>query len=561
MKLRDLFVRIGFDVDEKPVKQLESSIKDLKFSILEIGTAVVAAGASLFALAKSAANAGEYAKKMSQSLGLTVESFQELEYAASLSEVSAEEFQISMRRMADTASNAARGIKTDSQSFQNLGISVMGANGNLKASDQLLAEIADKFARMPNSLEKTALANDLFGRSGAYLIPLLNEGSAGIAKLRQEARDLGIVMSTEDAVASDDFGDSIIRLMAAIKGIKNQIGLGLIPVLTEIVSGAQGWIMANRELVRSTLAEYIQKTVTILRSMYVIVRGVVDTVKDLATAFGGLNTVIRYVIAALLIFKGLEILYAVGSMVQAIWKLTSAFMSLGAAAIMSKLAIAAVPLLIGIGIAALILLLEDVIAYFQGRNSITGLLIEAFQKKLPTAFQVVKAVINALKTDIIIFWNLIKAVALLWAGIFHLDLGAIKEGLHQVYSIFSNVFSSIGRVIKDALTSALDFISSTSAYKSISWLFGKISDVLAWTSGPAQEPFSSTPASAPIASSVSTHTVNAPQNMNINSPITVNVPPGTPAQDVGPRVRAGVKDALGEVLRQTYWATSPGLEW
>jgi hypothetical protein len=38
---------------------------------------------------------------------------------------------------------------------------------------------------------------DLFGRSGANLIPLLNQGSEGITELEQKARELGVTMGEE----------------------------------------------------------------------------------------------------------------------------------------------------------------------------------------------------------------------------------------------------------------------------------------------------------------------------------------------------------------------------
>jgi hypothetical protein len=52
----------------------------------------------------------------------------------------------------------------------------------------------------------------LFGRGGAALLPMMNEGREGIAKLREEARRLGLVMSTEDAVSADKLDDSINRV-------------------------------------------------------------------------------------------------------------------------------------------------------------------------------------------------------------------------------------------------------------------------------------------------------------------------------------------------------------
>lgn len=65
-----------------------------------------------------------------------------------------------------------------------MGIKVQDANGNLKSSDQLLKEVAGKFAGYQDGAAKAALAQELFGRSGAELMPLLNAGAEGISAIQ-----------------------------------------------------------------------------------------------------------------------------------------------------------------------------------------------------------------------------------------------------------------------------------------------------------------------------------------------------------------------------------------
>ncbi|MFK5283958.1 hypothetical protein ACI3PL_30705, partial [Lacticaseibacillus paracasei] len=78
-----------------------------------------------------------------------------------------------------------------------LGISVSTASGQLKTNDQILAQVFDKFAAMPDGIEKTALAVHIFGRSGATLIPLLNEGTQGLSAMSEEASRLGLIVSAD----------------------------------------------------------------------------------------------------------------------------------------------------------------------------------------------------------------------------------------------------------------------------------------------------------------------------------------------------------------------------
>lgn len=398
MKLRDLFVRIGFDVNDKPIKRLETGIKTLIYSITAIGGAVIGAGTSLFALAKLTANAGDRAKKMSQSLGLTTEALQELEYAAKIGGVEQREFTTAIRQLSNSANDASLGLETYKRAYDFLGISVIGTEGKLKNTDIILAEVADKFKSMEDGAKKTAIANDLFGRSGAALIPLLNEGAAGIAKLRTEALEAGKVISDKDARASEEFNDSLTRLFAAIVGIRNQVGVGLIPVLTELITDIKKWILANKELIRSTLQNWIKRTVALLKMAYIFTKSLINGTLALIEAFGGLERVIKYVTFALAALAGGAILYGIGSIAMGIAGLTTQFISLGVAAIAAKVAVLALPLLIGVAIAALGLVIEDIIAYFKGKDSITGLIVEAFKKKYPEAIEYTKKALQDVKT-------------------------------------------------------------------------------------------------------------------------------------------------------------------
>jgi len=536
VKLRDLFVRIGFDVNSKPIKQLDDGIKGLLISIGSIAGAVSGAAISLFVLAKTTANTGERIKKMSQSLGISAEAFQELEHAASLSEVSTEEFQMAMRRLADSAMNASRGIKTDALAYTTLGISVTGVNGKLKASDQLFEEIANKLSLMPDGLEKTALANDLFGRSGAYLIPLLNEGSAGIAKLRREAHDLGIVMSAQDVAASDEFGDSITRLMAVIRGIKNQIGLGLMPVITKLVADMKTWIMANRELIRSTLNEWINRTIGLLKSLYSFAKSVVEEIKSLAEGFGGLGKVIKTVTTALMVFIGLKLVYSVGLMAQGIYGLAAAFTTMGTAAMWASLKAAALPLLIGGGIVMLLLLLEDLWRYSRGDKSVFGLLIEGIKKISPKIFEPIKNIIQDFKKGF-------EGLKDFFTGAFILDVDKIKKGLSETYQAFKDTVRDIFNTIIPSWMWP-KFEKPNEGFIGAS--FGGLQNWL----GNAHKLSAFTPSLSPV--TTNTSTINSP-HISVTAPIMVNVPPGTPQEEIGPRVQAGVNDAISTLLRQNYY--------
>jgi hypothetical protein len=100
---------------------------------------------------------------------------------------------------------------------------------------------------MEDGAEKTARAMELFGRSGATLIPLLNQGADGIAEMRQEAHDLGLVISDETARAAEALNDDLTRLKGSALGLARGIASELIPRMRDVVGDIQDFVQGLAE--------------------------------------------------------------------------------------------------------------------------------------------------------------------------------------------------------------------------------------------------------------------------------------------------------------------------
>ena len=84
----------------------------------------------------------------------------------------------------------------------------------------------------------TAAAMQLFGRSGAEIVPFLRMGGDEIRKLMQEARDLGFVMSEQTNKDLKALGDQLTALKAALAGVGRQIAAEVAPHLLEMSNKA-----------------------------------------------------------------------------------------------------------------------------------------------------------------------------------------------------------------------------------------------------------------------------------------------------------------------------------
>ncbi len=203
-----------------------------------VGVGMTAVGGGivggLMAMTKQAATYGDEIAKASKKTGMATEDISRLRYAAERSGVGFGGLESALARMARSASEAAGGAEMYSEAYDRLGVSVTDANGELKGGEQLFREVAEGLKNVDNATERAALAQEIFGRSGAQLLPLLNEGEAGIKKLGDRAEELGMVLSGKAAKDSERFNDALEDLKDTGTTIAMTLGQTLMPTIAEI---------------------------------------------------------------------------------------------------------------------------------------------------------------------------------------------------------------------------------------------------------------------------------------------------------------------------------------
>lgn len=212
MTVKELYAKLGLKVETSGFRKGERLIAGLKTGLKTFAAVTGVAAAGMAAIIKRTADAGDKFAKTAQKIGIGVEALQEIAHAADHSGVSF-----------DAMSNAVGFLARS-----------MAEAGDKRSIEEVLMATADQFAEMPDGAQKTALAMKLFGRAGKDLIPLLNSGSGGIASMRKEARDLGIVMSEKATKDAEAFNDSLTRVKAALTGLGNTIAGQFLGDLTQL---------------------------------------------------------------------------------------------------------------------------------------------------------------------------------------------------------------------------------------------------------------------------------------------------------------------------------------
>jgi len=215
-----------------------------------IGAGVAAAGMAV-ASVKAFADAGDAALEMSQRTGLSTEAISELSHAADMSGTSIEGLEVSVRRMQQTIFDAEQGTGEAVDALGQLGFKIEDLAG--LAPEEQFNRLAGAVANIEDPTRKAALAVDIFGRSGTSMLPMLADGAAGLEAMRQEARDLGIVIGQEAAEAADRFNDNLVSLGAAFDGIKFQVAQELLPTLDALVVSISAGLPMAIEMLKPAL--------------------------------------------------------------------------------------------------------------------------------------------------------------------------------------------------------------------------------------------------------------------------------------------------------------------
>jgi len=195
-------------------------------ALAALATALVVVGQKL---TMSAAEFADQEGKQAEKLGISVESYSKLSYAAKTSNVSTQQLTNGLNHLTTSAAK-------NTEAFRLLQIETEDGSGATKDAGTLFVEVADKIAGYENGLEKSRLVQQLFGTSlGKELIPLLNQGGEGIRKLGQDLDEMGGVTTQEAAAAAAKFNDSLAELSNTAQILGRQLGGRLVPIVTDLL--------------------------------------------------------------------------------------------------------------------------------------------------------------------------------------------------------------------------------------------------------------------------------------------------------------------------------------
>ena len=401
----------------------------LATAMVAVTTAAIAAGKKIWDLSGEVAALGDEIDKNSQKVGLSSEAYQKWDYAMKISGTEMASCTMGLKTLTNTFDDAINGSASAAEKFTRLGLSLEDIRD--MSREDLFATVVNSLQNVSSETEKAALANDLFGKSGQDLLPLLNLTEEQLGELMNEAEEYGMVMSDDAVAASAGFQDSLTKLRGTMAGARNSMIGVLLPGLTSVMNGFSGLVAGvegSDETLKKGFADIIKNVKTLIPQA-------IKLIASLASAF---------LEAAPEIVKALAegIVGALPGLVATIQKLIPA---------LASVLLGMLPILVQTGV-------DIILALMQGASSMLPQVLAQISQMIPQIINILLAAIpQLLQSAVSLFMALVEALPIVVQNL----LGALPLILDTILGSISEwlpLLLDSAVVLLMALVDAIPFI-------------------------------------------------------------------------------------------------------
>jgi len=251
-------------------------------ALAAVGTAITAA------FVKSHMAAIDATAKFSDQIGIATKDLTQFQYAAKeAAGVSEQTFNMALRRMSRRIAEAAQGAGPAASAIKELGLSAQELKDAGPA--EALRRISDAMQHTGTQSDRLRIAFRLFDTDGGALLPMLQEGSAGLAEYAKQADALGKSFSRVDAAQVEAANAAMDRIGDVISGVGNQLAIQLAPFVEEVATRLTA-LSAEAGGFGGAITAAVEKSIRGIGYLGNVMRGLHVTLKGLTLAFQALGT-------------------------------------------------------------------------------------------------------------------------------------------------------------------------------------------------------------------------------------------------------------------------------
>lgn len=305
---------------KKDFGNLMGVAKDVGYAFTAMGGAITG---GLLAIVKTTADAGDEIHDMSKKTGMGAEAVSKWAFALKQSGGDITTLQTAVRGMSNFIDGARQGQSAMVDTLARLNLTVEDFAG--LSPEQAFLKLGEAVAQVPDPMERAAIAQDVFGKSGMQMLPVLAEGRAGLQSMFDEAERAGAVFSDAEAAMGDQFNDALGSLTASLQGAGKEIAIALIPSLIELIGWVRETVISVKDWIAAhpVLTEWILKIgggigalMAVLGPFLIILPGIATAITGVSAAFVALD-----IAAAPVILTVGLVVAAIAALVAAGWYL------------------------------------------------------------------------------------------------------------------------------------------------------------------------------------------------------------------------------------------------
>ena len=223
----------GIGVATKGLGRLGGAVGGALGLITKLGLAFTAFGGVITALILRQAKLIDRLGKVSDVIGVNVDTLQKFRFAAEQAGVSTDQADVALRRFSRRLGEAKRGTGELLPALRRLGIDVTSSEGRTKSAEAVLLEFADALEGVEDKSQRLALAFKAFDSEGAELVKTLANGSEGLQELFTQAEQFGLILDRDAIAATERFNDALNLLFRTLDTQVKRVIAELAPLLEE----------------------------------------------------------------------------------------------------------------------------------------------------------------------------------------------------------------------------------------------------------------------------------------------------------------------------------------
>lgn len=433
-------------VDQKSFDQAETAVNQVSDRFLSVtrmlGAALVT-GSFAMALRETATRFDELGDAATRMGNVTVEELDRFGFVAEMAGSDARTAQASIEGLSRAIGEAANGVGRGAQAFEKFGLSARNSDGTVKSVSQVIDDLRGKLDGLSQA-EQSAMIQRL-GMDRTMLEVLTSDTSALEAEYNKRMELLSL-NADEVASVSAEFNDGIGRMSRSFNDLFTAIAVRIMPAVTEVFETFSRWIIENGDGILEVLSPFVTALEVAIR----VVRNLVETVLDFASALGPVPALVAGIAAA---WKTINVVFAMSPIGRVVTAITALISVIGLLKNDFEVAMKGgksffsfwVPLVDTINA------VSDAISNFYGYLENSGAL-QNFADTFSSVFGFIESVVQTwggvlqtvLGGVVALFTGNTEMLSTAWNNLFD----GMKGVVENFVAFFSNIFGGISKVAK-----------------------------------------------------------------------------------------------------------------